>query len=101
MTTWRGPLEELLEPGSSLVDEMIGIVGNKLQLTVTAGAVDLSDVGDGVVANSDSSLALVLDNLVGGILGTSTSDENVAIATSGDGIFSCDQYRYVFFEGVK
>jgi hypothetical protein len=55
---------------------------------VTATAVEFPRVGDGVVADGDAALSIVLDDLVVGASGTAAVNENFARSKSGDGVYS-------------
>lgn len=67
-----------------LDDDMAGatVVG-----AVTASAVELAGVDDGEVLDSDGSAAVVLDNLVLGLLSTTALDQDIASAEGRDGIY--------------
>lgn len=53
---------------------------------VAAAAVELAGVDDGEVLDGDGALAVVLDDLVLGLLGAATLDEDIAAAQSRNGI---------------
>lgn len=55
---------------------------------VAAAAVDLADVGESGVLDGDGSAAVVLDDLVFGRVGSAALPEDVAVAESGDGVYS-------------
>lgn len=70
--------------GADTVDDDVArpaVVG-----AVAAAAVQLADVDDGEVLDSDGAAAVVLDDLVLGLLGATALDQDVAGAEGGDGV---------------
>lgn len=63
------------------------VAGATVVGAVTASAVELAGVDDGEVLDSDGSAAVVLDNLVLGLLGTTALDQDITIAEGRDGIY--------------
>jgi hypothetical protein len=57
-------------------------------LAVTASTVELAEVGNLETVDGDSSLTVVLDNLVGGRLSTATLDEGVTVTLQGESILA-------------
>lgn len=57
-------------------------------LAVTASTVELAEVGDLETVDGDGSLTVVLDDLVGGRLGTSALDEGVTVTLQGKSILA-------------
>lgn len=57
-------------------------------LAVTASTVKLAEVRDLETVDGDDTLSVVLDNLVGGRLGTTTLDESVAVTLEGESILA-------------
>ena len=55
-------------------------------LAVTASTVELAKVRDGEAVNGDSTLSVVLNDLVGGRLGTATLDEGVSVTLDGESV---------------
>lgn len=72
-------------PGLDVLDD--DMAGATVVGAVTASAVELAGVDDGEVLDGDGSAAVVLDNLVLGLLGTTALDQDVAIAEGRDGIY--------------
>lgn len=54
---------------------------------VTASAVEFAGVNNGEALNSDGTAAVVLDDLVLGILSTTTLNQDIAITEDRDGIY--------------
>jgi hypothetical protein len=50
--------------------------------------VELPSVDDGVVADRDSALVVVLNDFVFGFLGSTADDESVARSKNGNGVFA-------------
>lgn len=63
------------------------VAGATVVGAVTASAVELAGVDDGEVLDSDGSAAVVLDNLVLGLLGTTALDQDITSAEGRDGIY--------------
>lgn len=55
---------------------------------IAAGAVQLAGIHDGVVLDGDRPLAVVLDDLILGLLRAAALDEGVAVAEEGDGVLA-------------
>lgn len=74
--------------GADVLDD--NVTGGLLLVVgaVTARAVELAGIDDGVVADGNSTSTVVLDNLVLGLLGTASNDEGVASSENGDSIFA-------------
>jgi len=64
-------------------------------LAVTARAVKLAKVHDGEAINGNGTLAVVLDDLVVGTLGTSTFDESVAVTLDAECVLADVNPPYV------
>jgi hypothetical protein len=62
------------------------IAGSAVVAAVSAAAEKLANVDNGVVLDGDRSFAVVLDNLVLGILSTATLDEDTSGSLESDGI---------------
>jgi hypothetical protein len=54
--------------------------------TVATAAVEFADIDNSIVADSDSSTAIVLDDLIIGVLGSTTLNEDIAGPEGRDGI---------------
>lgn len=57
-------------------------------LAVTASTVELAEVGNLETVDGDGSLTVVLDDLVGGRLGTATLDEGVTVTLEGKSVLA-------------
>lgn len=63
------------------------VAGATVVGAITASAVELAGVDDGEVLDSDGTAAVVLDNLVLSLLGTTALDQDVTSAEGRDGIY--------------
>ena len=79
--------EGLINPEAHL-DVLDNDAARNRVLAVTASTVELAEVGNLETIDGDSSLTVVLDNLVGGRLSTATLDERVTVTLQGESILA-------------
>lgn len=75
--------EELAVVGLDVLDDDVAL---DAALAVAARAVQLAEVHHGEAVDGHGALAVVLDNLVVGVLGTTALDVGVAVALESEGV---------------